>query len=139
MLTVYSTFCILCTQRAFYYKLHSHSALSYAFKHFFKCHTHSHSDGCHYGFTILPKNTSASKVEEPGIAPQMIGGEPTLPLKPHPNRKPKAIRTLLNNTNFKIKLVGLTVKYWQRALQHFTFKLYSDQTVIYVLFKKNCC
>lgn len=95
---------------------------------------HSHSDGCHYGFTILPKNTSASKVEEPGIAPQMIGGEPTLPLKPHPNRKPKAIRTLLNNTNFKIKLVGLTVKYWQRALQHFTFKLYSDQTVIYVLF-----
>lgn len=66
----------------------------------------------------------------------MIGGEPTLPLKPHPNRKPKAIRTLLNNTNFKIKLVGLTVKYWQRALQHFTFKLYSDQTVIYVLFFK---
>lgn len=75
-------------------------------------------------------------MEEPGIAPQMIGGEPTLPLKPHPNRKPKAIRTLLNNTNFKIKLVGLTVKYWQRGLQHFTFKLYSDQTVIYVLFFK---
>lgn len=69
-----------------------------------------------------------------------IGGEPTLPLKPHPNRKPKAIRTLLNNTNFEIKLVGFTVKYWQRGLQHFTFKLYSDHTVIYfTFFFLNCC